>query len=157
VDANIINPFISSTMNVLTTMASVNPTAGKPTVKPDNKSWGVVTGIIGLASNKIRGTMILSFDEPSILKIVNNMLGENYTAINDEIVDAVGELTNMICGGVKKQLGDLGMLFDLATPLMLVGQGVELKSLTKAPIISIAFEIPEGKFVIEANLADFAK
>ncbi len=153
-DARIINPFISSTLNVLKTMAMVNPVAGKPYVKASSVSTGVVTGIIGLASEKLKGTMVVSFDKSSIVTIVNNMLGEAHTEVNDDIVDAVGELTNMICGGVKKSLGDLGMNFSMATPVMLLGKGVEIKQLTKSPVVAIPFEMPEGKFVIEANLGE---
>jgi len=47
-DVNQINPALSSIVNVLTTMASITPTIGKPSIKKDDISLGVVTGIIDL-------------------------------------------------------------------------------------------------------------
>lgn len=151
--AELINPFIDSTMNVLSTMAQVKPVPGKPYLKQDNRSWGVVTGIIGLAGAEMVGNMMVSFEEKCILHIVSQMLMEKYTEVNDEVIDAVGEITNMITGGVKKGLLDHGLKFDLAIPVMIKGENVELTQLTKAPIIVVPFDTEQGKFVVEANLA----
>ena len=76
------------------------------------------------------------------------------TLYDDEIVDAVGELTNMICGGAKAQLSKLNQKFDLATPTMITGKGVEIAYYTEAPIIVIPFETANGSFVVEANLGE---
>jgi len=155
--AELINPFLSSTLNVLTTMCKVKPIAGTPRLKQGSSTWGAVTGIIGMASDKLSGNMVISFDEPSILALVSNMLSEKFVELNPEIVDAVGELTNMISGGAKNQLSELGYNFSMATPIMITGQGVSITQLSKAPVIQIPFEMPEGKFVIEANLAESKK
>jgi len=68
-------------------------------------------------------------------------------------VNAVGELTNMICGGAKAQLAKLNHKFDLATPTMVVGKGVEISYYSNAPTIVIPFSTEHGDFVIEANLS----
>ena len=44
-----INPFINATINVLSTMARIEPSLQKPHLKSEVKSHGDVTGIIGLA------------------------------------------------------------------------------------------------------------
>ena len=61
-----------------------------------------VSGIIGMTGSA-RGSLALSFSANSILKIVSNMLGENYKEINGEVRDAVGEITNMISGVARKK------------------------------------------------------
>lgn len=153
--AEFINPFLQSTKNVLETMAQTQVTPKKPHLKEDNVSYGDVTGIIGMASEEISGSMIVSFSKKCILKIVANMLMEEpRTEIDDEIIDAVGELTNMICGGAKAQLSKLAQKFDLATPTMVTGKGVEIAYYTDAPIIVIPFETADGPFVVEANLGE---
>lgn len=153
--AEFINPFLSATKNVLETMCQTKIQAQKPTIKNDNKSFGEVTGIIGMASETVTGCMIVSFSEKCILQIVANMLYEApKTAVDAEIVDAVGELTNMICGGAKSQLAKLNHKFNLATPTMITGKGVEIAYHTDSPTLVIPFETEYGTFVIEANLAD---
>ena len=152
-DAELINPFVKSVENVITTMAGISLTMEKLALKTDNRTWGDVSGIIGLAGNQASGNMILSFDQPSILAIVSGMLGEKFTAIDAQVTDAVGELTNMVSGGAKAQLSEKGYSFDMATPIILVGKDIEIKQLSKAPILMVPFITSEGKFVLEASLA----
>ncbi len=153
--AEFINPFLTAAKNVLETMAQTQVTPQKPRLKDGTTSYGEVTGIIGMTSEEITGSMIVSFTEKCILKIVANMLMEEpKEKIDDEVVDAVGELTNMICGGAKAQLAKLDHKFALATPNMIVGKGVEISYYSKAPTIVIPFETANGSFVVEANLSE---
>ena len=45
---------------------------------------GDVSAIIGLTGSA-RGSLALSFSEKCIIRIVNNMLGEKFTEITDDI------------------------------------------------------------------------
>ena len=150
--ADYINPFLNATANVISTMASTPATAGKPGLKKDTASFGVVTGVIGMASDNLTGNMVISFEEPSILGIVSKMLGEEFKAINKDVVDAVGEITNMICGGAKKELSEKGFKFDMAIPVIVEGRNVTITQLSKGPVISIPFKTDCGEFVVETNL-----
>lgn len=153
--AEFINPFLQSTKNVLETMCQTQVTPGKPFLKKDHHTYGDVTGIIGMASADVTGCMILSFTEKCIVNVVANMLMEDAKkTIDDEVVDAVGELTNMICGGAKASLAKLKHSFDLATPTMITGKGIEISTLSESPTIVIPFDTEYGSFVIEANLSD---
>ena len=153
--AEFINPFLQAAKNVLETMCQTQSKAKKPLLKEDNTTFGDVTGIIGMASDNVAGCMILSFSEKCIINVVANMLMEDpKSEIDDEIIDAVGELTNMICGGAKATLAKLDHQFDLATPTMITGKGVEIATLSESPTIVIPFETEYGGFVIEANLAE---
>ena len=46
-NAELINPFINATLNVLETMAFVKSKAGKPYLKKDSVVQGDVSGVIG--------------------------------------------------------------------------------------------------------------
>lgn len=151
--AELINPFINSVVNVISTMCSVNPTPGKPVLKEGGETWGDVTGIIGLAGASVMGNMMLSFDKIAALQVVSKMLMEEYSEINKEVLDAVGEITNMVTGGAKKELSELGFAIEMATPMVISGKGVEINQLAASPVISIPFTFCEGMFVLEANLA----
>ena len=152
-DAQLINPFVSATVVVLKTMAQTEPVVGKPGMKKDQLSWGEVTGLIGMAGDGVTGNMIISFDEPSILGIVSKMLMEEFVEINQDVIDAVGEITNMIVGGAKNSLQELGYNIHMATPIVIKGKNVELNQLGKAPALTIPFTTDVGSFVLEANLA----
>ncbi|MFO7761700.1 MAG: chemotaxis protein CheX [Thermodesulfobacteriota bacterium] len=153
IDINIINPFLISAKNVVETMCHTKTEAKKPKLKDNSLTYGEVTGIIGMASSHIRGCMVISFSKKCILNIVSNMLMEEIqNDINEEIVDAVGELTNMICGGAKAALEETYHEFDMATPTMVVGTGLEISYQSAFPTITIPFTTEYGDFVIEANL-----
>lgn len=149
----LIKPFIDATINVLKTMAQTDPKPGTPTVKTNNRTWGVVTGLIGMAGNDVSGSLIISFDEPSILKIVSNMVMDDYKELNDEVLDAVGEITNMISGGTKSALSERGYNFNMATPMMITGKNVALSQLSNTPVISVPFMTDAGQFVLEAHIS----
>ena len=68
--AEFINPFLNAAKNVLETMAQTQVTPQKPRLKDGTTSYGEVTGIIGMTSAEITGSMIVSFTEKCILKIV---------------------------------------------------------------------------------------
>ena len=150
-DVQLINPFINATLNVLSTMAFVKPTAGKPYLKKDNIAQGDVTGVIGI-TGEANGTISVTFDRGSILQVVSNMFGEEIAEINSEVADAVGELTNMISGQARRELETQGKLFQAAIPSVITGPNHTVTHITKGPKIAIPFTIDQGVFTIEVCL-----
>jgi chemotaxis protein CheX len=151
-DAELINPVIHATMNVLETMAFSKSKAGKPFLKKDNTAKGIITGIIGITGSANAGTISVTFDKGSILKIVSNMFGEEMAEINSEIADAVGELTNMISGQARRELEEKGRVFEAAIPSVITGKDHSITHVTQGPKIAIPFTTEGGSFVIEVCL-----
>jgi chemotaxis protein CheX len=146
-DVKLINPFINATMNVLETMAFTKTQAGQPYLKKDDAAHGDVSGVIGF-TGETNGTVSVTFDESCILKIVSNMFGEEMKEINNEITDAVGEITNMISGQARKELEEIGKLFHAAIPSVISGKNHKLETMTKGPRIAIPFKTDAGSFTI---------
>ena len=147
-DARFINPFINATLNVLETMASTKAEAGKPYLKKDHVASGDVSGIIGL-TGKVSGTISVSFTAKSILAIVSSMLGEEMKELNEEIKDAVGEITNMISGQARQELEQLGRSLQAAIPTVIMGKNHSITHVTTFPIIAVPFSTANGGFTIE--------
>ena len=80
------------------------------------------------------------------------MFGEEMTELNDEIADAVGELTNMISGQARKELAEIGKIFQGAIPSVITGKNHKLETMTKGPKIAIPFKTEFGSFTIEVCL-----
>lgn len=136
--------------NVLVTMASLAPVASGPTLKTDDLPPGDVTGIIPMSSPQAMGTLALSFPEPVILHIAENMLGDKFTEIDDEVADLVGELTNMVTGGAKTLLEGKGYDFDMATPTVIRGRGQKISHIDNTGrVIIIPFSTDAGDFYVE--------
>ncbi|BDQ32633.1 chemotaxis protein CheX [Pseudodesulfovibrio portus] len=147
-NVNFINPFLQAVIHVLQTMAHVQANPEQPYLNEERKAIGDVTGIIGITGYS-KGTMSITLEKDVILKIVNNMLFEEYSEINEEICDAVGELTNMISGQARAKLSQQGQSFDASTPTIFSGRGIEIKHVASAPVLSIPFTTDEGRFVVE--------
>jgi chemotaxis protein CheX len=146
--AELINPFLESTVSVLKTMASINPIPGKPYIKNGTTATGDVSGIVGI-TGETEGSICITFSKGCILQIISQMLGESQLEINDEVKDAVGELTNMISGDSRRRLAEMGHHFQGAIPTVISGCGHEVRHITKGPILSIPFRTNAGSFTVE--------
>ncbi len=150
-DSTLINPIIKATLSVLKTMASVSSQAGKPYLKRDDVACGDVTGVVGM-TGEATGTIAVTFDEGSILKIVSNLFGEEINDLNSDVTDAVGELTNMISGQARRELEEAGRLFNGAIPSVISGKNHRISHITRGPIIAIPFQTEAGRFTLEVCL-----
>ncbi len=152
IDMKLINPFVDATVNVLKTMAGVDPTPQPPRVKTTHEAYGDITAIIGMAGENVKGSFAVSFTEPCILKIMSNMLGENIESLSGEVSDGVGEITNIITGGAKAQLAEEGYVIGMAIPTVISGKSHNVEHVTDQPVIVVPFETEAGPFFIEVSL-----
>lgn len=147
-DVRFINPFLDGAKEVLKTMAFIDATAGKAYLKKGDMAHGDVSGIIGITGDAI-GSLAVSFHTSCICGIVSSMLGETHTEPTREVLDAVGELTNMISGVARTHMERNGLSVYAAIPSVVVGEGHTINHILKAPSIVIPFSTPQGEFVID--------
>lgn len=150
-DVRFINPFLDGTAEVLIKMASLKPVAGKPFAKSNDAAYGDVSGIIGMTGDAI-GSLALTFSEECIIGIVSNMLGESYTEISREVMDAVGELTNMISGASRKAMEKDNLKVFAAIPTVIFGKNHTIRHIITGPSIVIPFQTECGNFVVDVCL-----
>ena len=146
--AALISHFQEATVAVLQTMAAIEVEAGQPCIKTGFTSRGDISAVVGL-TGETQGSLSLSFPKDCICHIVSRMFGEPCGDINEEVKDAVGELTNMISGDARRRLEAAGILLSGAIPSVISGPGHEIRHATKEPIISIPFHTGNGDFHIE--------
>ena len=149
--AEYINPFIESTIEVFKTMLGCQPSRTGLSVHDTFCPEYDITGIIGL-SGKAHGDVVISFEQNVALCATEALLGCKYTEINDDVIDTVGELTNMIAGNAKTSLESLEM--QLALPTVIVGKNHSIRFPSKVKPISLPFSTPWGEFNIEVGLID---
>ena len=130
-NAKFINPVLQSMVNTLSTMAQLNPTPGKPSLKNDNKPLGAVTGVI------------------SILDINKRMLHVEKTEIDPLVEDLTGELANIVIGGAKKIFEDQGYKFGLTLPSVASGPEHTVDHPYDGPKIVLPFTVETGEFFVE--------
>ncbi|MFO7816982.1 MAG: chemotaxis protein CheX [Thermodesulfobacteriota bacterium] len=149
---NIIKQFTEAVQFVMSTMAMVEVEPKSPYVKKNNTATGDVSGVIGFsnATNHTGGTMSLTFTSKSALGIVQNMVGEEYSEITQEVADAVGEMTNMICGQARKNLNEkMNMVFEGAIPTVVTGKGHSIRHVSSSAILAMPFSSQFGDITVE--------
>lgn len=155
-DVTLVNPFIEATLHVLSSIAFIDATAGKPYLKKDTLAVGDISGVVGL-SGEARGTLAVSFSKGSILYIVSKMFGEPVKELNEEVADAVGEILNIVSGQARQKLETMGRLLKGAIPTVITGPSHSIMHITKEPVIAIPFDISYGHFTIEVCIEDKPK
>ena len=155
--ADLINPFLYATINVLRTMGKLTPKPGEPKVKKNKTAYGDITGIIGLTGDT-EGSMSLTFSETCALTLAENMTGEKFEEINDKVADMVGELTNMISGDARAQLEDQGLSFSAAIPTIVRGKNHTVDHIVEGgATVFFPFSTDSGDLFVEACFAPSEK
>lgn len=147
--AEFINPFLEAVSNVLGTMAMLESSPGKPSLKDDSTARGDVSGIIGMSGSNVAGSMAISFPKKVACEIVKRMLGDELNEINETVTDLVGEVTNMVAGGAKNQLMENGYDIGMATPVIVSGENHEIKHKASGKKILLPFNTEVGDFFVE--------
>ena len=142
-DKRFINAFVEGVVKTVSMMANTEVSTGKPSVEKKFQSKGDVAGMVGMIFGQMKGTMSISFSSASIFLILENMLGEKHTDLDEDVTDAVGEMTNQIYGTAKTALNQMGYGFEMAIPSVITGSFVISKHHNGATLV-IPFHLANG-------------
>lgn len=154
-DVKYINPFVMAAQAVFKTMLSIDVAMGKPSLKAIRTSSGDVTGIMGLVGDR-KGSICISFREKGALFVFKTLVGDECEKVGPDVVDAIGELTNIISGQARKEFEKEGINLKAAIPMVIVGKDVELNFITALPIISLPFHFAVNNGDKEVMYLDFS-
>lgn len=154
-DVKYMNPFINAAKTVFKTMLGLEAKMGKPVLKTERTTSGDISGIMGLAGDR-KGTICISFHEKGALFVFKTLVGEEHDKVNPEVVDSIGELTNIISGQARKEFEQEGLNLKAAIPMVVVGKDVEVNFITKIPIISLPFYFSVNNGTEEVMFLDFS-
>jgi chemotaxis protein CheX len=144
-----INPFVSATQNVFKTMLNCDLARGPLRLQHEHTPMHDVSGLIGM-SGKCRGMVVVSLSRHTALSATEALLGARPEDLNHDVVDAIGELTNMIAGAAKTQLEAYQLTIGLPTVICGKAQAVAFPS--QAPPIVIPFESEIGSVCVQVGL-----
>lgn len=156
VDVNFVNPIVSAVVQVLGTMAQLELTRGTPFLKKATDSSaaiGDISGMIAMNSNRFLGSMAICFEKSLALQVYAKMLGETPSDLNDDVKDAVSELTNVIFGNAKRDLNVAGHTIAPAIPTVVTGPKHEIRHAARGEVICIPFSCPHGKLMVECMIS----
>jgi chemotaxis protein CheX len=143
-------PFIRSLGNTFRTMLQCPVRLEQLWPKSARAPLHDVTGVIGL-SGRATGMVVVSFSEQLALCATAALLLAEPVEIDDDVIDAVGELTNMVAGGAKAELPQWDM--SLSTPSVIVGSGHTVRFPSSIDPLCISFDTDWGPLALEMGLA----
>lgn len=107
-----------------------------------------LTSMIGLAGD-LKGVLAVHCPEDSAKGITAAMLGMEIEAIDDDVKDAIGEIANMVAGGLKTALAAEKTETELSIPTTAIGKSIRTSGLPGASRFILPFRTPAGDFGIE--------
>lgn len=144
----IAKPFVKATLDILSMMAGMAAKSGKPYAKKNNVATGDASAIVGVTGD-MRGSISVSFSRPCAMALVEGMLGDAVEDPDQDMQDAVGEVTNMVSGQARAGLVELGITVQGSTPTVIVGDGHTIRHISSAAVIAIPFTTDHGDFTVE--------
>ena len=82
-------------------------------------------------------------------QIAGAMLGMELEEIDDDVKDALGEIANMLAGGIKEKLAIENINLELAIPTTISGKGYSISSPTRSNRVIVPFNLEQGQFFVE--------
>lgn len=146
-DVNIVNSFIDALLNTLETSASTRADRGKPFVMSNTVAPGPVTGILTV-SGDTDVVVSITFSKPGILAIVTRLFGETMEELNDEIKDAVGEISNMVSGQATNTLAQAGAKYKISLDKVILGERHTLPHKKVMKPVALPFRTEDGEFTL---------
>jgi len=140
-----IQPFVDVCVNVFRDFIGTELEAERPHFidKNDTHEWDI-SAIIGL-TGEARGAVVISMQKNLAGKLTGILTGSEHTDMDDEVIDAIGEIINIIAGNAKRGLEESFRLV-ISLPTIVTGTNHNIQwPNDNARIICIPFKIFENE------------
>lgn len=143
-----INPFLTAVSTTFSTMLNAEARRGELSMGDPSKRKYPVSGVIGL-SGKAIGTVVINLSEEVAIQAASRLLMDELTELDDDVIDAVGELANVIAGQAKVELEQYDLSVSL--PNVVVGEGHEIRFPSSTPPITVNYDTDLGPMRLEVG------
>lgn len=141
-----------TTADVLTTMLGVGcvPMESYRETRTSGTFEGVIS-FIGLAGEWVGNGSIHCRPEVACL-LASKFLMCDFPAVNEEVLDAIGELTNMIFGGLKNDVEEFTGPLGLSIPTVIHGKNFSARSMGHEAWIVVPFDCEGNPMIVRICL-----
>ena len=113
---------------------------------------GDVSGVIGMVQNHLEGTLMLCLTYETVRDILPQVVGKSTVITHEMAVDAVSEITNMIFGQIKANLGGRGFQLKLGIPCVVSGRGHFVSQFHRGRFMIVPFHLDGQLFQVYVAL-----
>ena len=147
---------IDATQEIFETMIMVDINAGEPLNYPVNDFHKGMTSMVGFAGFR-QGMLAIHTPETVALDITTQFLGLDVEKIDEDVIDALGELANMVAGSLKPLMAQEGVDVELSLPSVIHGSQYSMTTLADAELIIVPFKLASGEFLVELAFKNAVK
>jgi chemotaxis protein CheX len=147
-----VKPFVNATLNTFKAFVGFELVAGHPHFSGRTLTFDQdVSAVIGL-SGDIRGAVVISMKKEFAIKLADSLCGTTHNEMDDDIIDAVGEIVNIIAGNVKDEVPG-GEKIVISLPTVVRGKDHTLAWPGKqSRILCISFRCENDSFYILVDM-----
>lgn len=153
-DATYLNPALKAILNVMEKMAHLHPERDQARIKQNNVAIGDVSSVIEMKGESGTGSVSVSFPDIVIKNLAKRMLPPGMPLGNEILRDLTGEMGNMIAGGMKGELENAGLKFNISLPKIISGSPHHIDHNSPSPVLMLPFNCEIGPFFVEITFAD---
>jgi chemotaxis protein CheX len=147
-----IQPFVDVTKTCFKDFCGVDLTVQRPYFEEADavNQWDI-SAVIGL-TGEARGAVVVSMKAGLACSLTKQLTQMEHTKIDDDVVDAVGEIVNIIAGNAKKGLEEEFRIV-ISLPTIVQGPGHQIKWPNKqARIICIPCSVGADTFTLSVAI-----
>ncbi|MFW5801494.1 MAG: chemotaxis protein CheX [Spirochaeta sp.] len=145
-----IEPFVDATTHVFEDFFNEQPVPGKPFLfhREENHRWDL-SALIGIGGDS-RGVVAIMMTGTLAVNLTSILTGTKTTEVTDDVIDAIGEIVNIVAGNAKKGLEQYVLTISL--PSIISGPVHNIAWPSNIPIIGIPCETSHGEFILAVGL-----
>ncbi|OEU70688.1 MAG: hypothetical protein BA864_00450 [Desulfuromonadales bacterium C00003093] len=139
---------IKSTEEIFNTMIFMEISAGDPLTEGKEVLDCHISAMIGLTGDF---SSMLAIHCPGTvgMAITGEMLGMDVEEVDADVKDTLGEIANMVAGGIKQAFAAENVRLELSIPTTVSGKSYTVSSPTKSNRVIIPFDLEQGRFFVE--------
>lgn len=150
--ADVASLIIENTRKVFSVMLGTDVSEPSSVIHDDpNGPEGDVVSLVGFVG-QWTGTGSVCCNAQAARKISESMLLTEFEAVNEEVLDAVGEITNMIVGNLKDALEPALGRLGLSTPTVIHGEHLRARNLNGERWTTVSFDCMGGALNVKVSL-----
>jgi len=147
-----VKPFVKSTLHTFKDFVGFELVAGHPHFSGRTLDFERdISAVIGL-SGVVRGAVVISMKKDFAIKITDALVGSPHQELDDDVVDAVGEIVNIIAGNIKQYV-EGGEQIVISLPTVVKGKDHRFAWPGKhSRILCISFKYEDDSFFLLADM-----
>ncbi len=138
------------TQEVFQSMLSLEVSSGESLEKISNTHSNTVSGMVGM-TGLFKGALAIHASIEVAKKITGQMLFDEVDEVNEDVLDAMGEMANMLAGNMKTALSNNGKDIELSIPSAVSGEKYSLDIKDSGEHLVVPFTSDIGSFEVQFN------